>query len=64
VNNDQPLHHKNVMAVVHPLSKISSNAILHCYLHFAQSGLLKVTRLQERESCVTECCLCYDITVT
>jgi hypothetical protein len=31
MKNDQTLHHKNMMAVVNPLLKISYNAILHCY---------------------------------
>jgi len=51
MNNDQPLHNNNVIAVVQPLSTISSNAILHFYLHLAQSGLLKVTWLQEIVLC-------------
>jgi hypothetical protein len=30
VNNNQPLHHKNIMAVVHPLSKIISILLTLC----------------------------------
>ena len=30
VKNDQPLHHKNVMAVVHPLSKIINILLTLC----------------------------------